>query len=287
MISVIIPLYNKGNLISRTLNSVLTQSYTDFEIVVVDDGSTDDSASYVLSMHDERVRYHYKKNGGVSSARNEGIKLAAGEWLFFLDADDILLPGSLEMFQIMMKKYASARLYTGYTQWIQNGVTIQEDHNSQIWIKHSCHPFLSMWLNLFYPHPGAMLIHRSLINQCGVFNEQICYFEDYEFTLRMLKYTSVVYTNKAIMCYYQKEGGLSTASHKIEKEMAFYIPNSLDKCSFWNKALLYENVEFCKSSYDKQSEEFRYYQEMQNKRFGFVHPILHSLRQRLLNHHIL
>ena len=89
--SVIIPLYNKGWRIKRAIDSVLRQGIEDLEIVVVDDGSTDGSAGFVKSYKDARIHYIYKENGGVSSARNKGIKEATGEWLLFLDADDEML----------------------------------------------------------------------------------------------------------------------------------------------------------------------------------------------------
>ena len=88
MISVVIPLYNKAQSIRNTLNSVLSQSFQDFEIVVVDDGSTDDSANVVREIEDDRIRLICKENGGVCSARNRGIKEAKYDYIALLDADD-------------------------------------------------------------------------------------------------------------------------------------------------------------------------------------------------------
>ena len=93
--SVIIPLYNKETTILKTLDSVLAQTYPHFEVVVVDDGSTDRSAELVTSLADSRIRYFKKENGGPSSARNLGVEKAEKEWLLFLDADDLLLGNAL------------------------------------------------------------------------------------------------------------------------------------------------------------------------------------------------
>ena len=98
MISVIIPLYNKEPIIERSLQSVLSQDYDDFEVVVVNDGSTDRSADIVRSINDPRIRLIEQENGGPSKARNTGTKSARGEWILFLDADDELLPGALNYF---------------------------------------------------------------------------------------------------------------------------------------------------------------------------------------------
>ena len=87
-ISVVIPLYNKQKAVVHTVQSVLNQTVSDFELIVVDDGSTDNSLAVVKAIKDERVRFIHKENGGVSSARNVGIKVAKGQYVALLDGDD-------------------------------------------------------------------------------------------------------------------------------------------------------------------------------------------------------
>jgi glycosyltransferase involved in cell wall biosynthesis len=94
--SIIIPLYNKENYIENTLKSVLNQSFTDFEVIIVNDGSTDNGEQKVLSFNDSRIIYQSKQNGGVSSARNVGIDLAQSNYITFIDADDYWYPNFLE-----------------------------------------------------------------------------------------------------------------------------------------------------------------------------------------------
>ena len=89
MISVVIPLFNKQDSIRSTIESVLAQSFRDFELIVVDDGSTDGSVDVVKAINDPRIRLIEKQNGGVSSARNEGIRNASYEYVAFLDGDDL------------------------------------------------------------------------------------------------------------------------------------------------------------------------------------------------------
>jgi glycosyltransferase involved in cell wall biosynthesis len=113
--SVVIPLYNGELTIERAINSVLKQSYPQFEIVVVDDGSTDSSSSKLLNIKDPRLRVIKQKNRGVSAARNKGIAEARNEWIAFLDADDEWLPDFLVVIVALMKKYpACTVLSTGY-----------------------------------------------------------------------------------------------------------------------------------------------------------------------------
>ena len=92
--SVIIAAYNSGATLSKAIDSVLAQSYAAYEIVIVDDGSTDDTSA-VANRYGDKIRYHFQKNSGVSSARNKGVELARGDWLAFLDADDWYYPQRL------------------------------------------------------------------------------------------------------------------------------------------------------------------------------------------------
>lgn len=111
MISIIIPLYNKEQYIRQTLESVFNQTYQEFEIVIVDDGSTDGSLDVVRQVGDPRIRIVCKENGGVSSARNLGIKEARYDYLAFLDADDLWMPDHLEVIARLMEKYPQCGLF--------------------------------------------------------------------------------------------------------------------------------------------------------------------------------
>lgn len=111
MISVVIPLYNKVQHITRAINSVLAQTYQNFELIVVDDGSTDGSGEVVRRISDLRIRLITEKNAGVSAARNRGISEALGELVAFLDADDEWLPGFLDTVLDLRARYPEAGMY--------------------------------------------------------------------------------------------------------------------------------------------------------------------------------
>ena len=98
-ISVIMPVYQAGPFLRDSVRSVLGQTFPDFELILVDDGSTDGSAGLcdTLAGEDSRVRVLHKKNGGVSAARNDGMDLAGGEYIYFCDADDTIAPDALEV----------------------------------------------------------------------------------------------------------------------------------------------------------------------------------------------
>lgn len=107
MISIIIPVYNAENFLCSTVDSILSQNSLDYELLLVDDGSQDQSGKICdeYARQDGRVRVFHKKNGGVSSARNLGIDKASGEWILFVDSDDLVLPSALDFIEICIKKY--------------------------------------------------------------------------------------------------------------------------------------------------------------------------------------
>ena len=122
MISVIIPLYNKAGSIAQALDSVLAQEYQDFEIVVVDDGSTDGGASVVENYGDARIRLVRQENAGVSAARNKGIEEARGEYVAFLDADDVWMPGFLSEIVALQREFPQCRAQATNYVFNSNGV---------------------------------------------------------------------------------------------------------------------------------------------------------------------
>lgn len=126
--SVIIPLYNKANDIQATLESVCNQRYTDFEIVVVNDGSTDDSEAKVKAIHDDRIKLFSKENQGVALARNYGVEKATAEYITFLDADDIWLASHLEDFETLTNFFPATKWFaTAYEKRYNRNLSVPLD----------------------------------------------------------------------------------------------------------------------------------------------------------------
>lgn len=121
--SIIIPLFNKERTIADSLGSVLRQNCQDFEIVVVNDGSSDQSLAAAESVEDSRISIFSTENHGPSSARNFGIRKASGTWVIFLDADDILAPGALNNFGTAIKEAGSYDIVYATTIFNRKGVT--------------------------------------------------------------------------------------------------------------------------------------------------------------------
>ena len=113
MISVVIPLFNKEQIIEKTIKSVLSQDYDNFEVVVVNDGSTDGSVEIVKAIFDSRITLIEQENGGLSAARNSGVKTAKGDYLYFLDSDDELTPDALEVMYRFVEAHPQVDLVQG------------------------------------------------------------------------------------------------------------------------------------------------------------------------------
>lgn len=118
--SIIIPLYNKAGFITAAIQSVLNQSHQNFEVIVVDDGSTDDGASLVRTIHDHRIKLIQQANSGASCARNHGIELAKGDLVCFLDADDWYLPTYLETIVSMALRYPEIAFFATYYKQVSD-----------------------------------------------------------------------------------------------------------------------------------------------------------------------
>lgn len=282
--SVIIPLYNKGWRVKRAIDSVLRQERKDIEIVVVDDGSTDDSADYVKAYHDPRIRYVYKSNDGVSSARNRGLLESKGEWILFLDADDEILDGAIKVYEEMTKRYPHSLFFAGKNK-LKDSVDEKESYS----VYNTSSPFFHLWMNRAVPTLRNMVVARSLIDQSGPFDERMSYFEDWEFALRICLCGHLTYTDQPTGIYNVEDGGLSSSVHPLNCEMAYYIPEILAKgdTTFWERALLYENIEHEIAVWQGNEENIRFYRDMQRKHFAWYHKYLHWLRQQLKRHRIL
>jgi glycosyltransferase involved in cell wall biosynthesis len=180
-VSVIIPTHNRAALVTEAVASVLAQSFRDFELLVVDDGSTDGTAA-ALAPYEPQIRLLRRASrGGVSAARNTGITAARGEWLAFLDSDDLWLPEKLARQMAYLAAHPDLKLCQTEETWVRRGVRVSQPLSHR---KAGGRIFFAS-LERCLVSPSAVILHRRLYEQHGVFDEGLPAAEDYDLWLRL------------------------------------------------------------------------------------------------------
>ena len=198
-VSVIIPTYNRGHLLAEAIDSVLSQTYNDLELIVVDDGSQDETKE-IVSSYSSQVIYLYQKHRGVSAARNRGIEQAQGEYLSFLDSDDLWLKKKLNLQMEYLKSHPETLICYTDEIWIRKGVRVNPMKKHK---KYSGMIF-EHCLPLCIVSPSSVLMHRHLLDEVGVFDETLEVCEDYDLWLRISARYPVQFIEKPLIV---KRGG--------------------------------------------------------------------------------
>ena len=180
LVSVIIPTYNRAWIIKESIDSVLSQDFIDFELIVIDDGSTDNTLE-ILNSYGEDIIVIHQRNQGVSSARNRGLMEASGSLIAFLDSDDLWLPGKLSLQVDFFNSNPTALICQTEEIWMRNNVRINPKKRHK---KPSGMIFASS-LALCLVSPSAVMVRRRLFEDVGLFDETLPACEDYDLWLRI------------------------------------------------------------------------------------------------------
>lgn len=196
--SVVIPLYNKGNHIKSTLESVLSQSFQDFEIVVVNDGSTDYSEREVLQLANPKVKYFSTENSGPSSARNFGIKKAQGTLIALLDADDYWFPNHLEDIFLLYQKHPEAGIFATNYEFYYSEKKIERPWFLDIPPNHN--GLIKNYFKSSYIYrlatSSSIAIYKNIFNQIGGFDTSISSGQDIDMWIRIAVKYPVAFCGK-------------------------------------------------------------------------------------------
>jgi len=209
LVSVIIPTYNRYQFIGLAIDSVLKQSYTDIEIIIVDDGSSDGTNRLIRHAFGAGVRYIHQSNRGVSAARNTGIAAARGEYIAFLDSDDWWrLDKIAQQLNVLQQSPQYQVCYTN-EKWFMNGQPINQ---------HKHHQKFSGWvfekaLPLCLISPSSALMHRSVLERIGGFNEILPVCEDYDLWLRLTALYPVIFLDQPLV--YKRGGHADQLSRQL------------------------------------------------------------------------
>lgn len=199
LVSVIIPTCNRAQFLSEAIKSVLKQTFRDLELIVVDDGSQDETRLIVQEFA-SKVRYFYQENKGVSAARNVGIRAARGQYVAFLDSDDLWKKRKLEIQMNYLQGDSSTNVCYTNEIWLKNGEHLNQKKKHQKfsgWI-------LEKMLALCLISASSIIIHHAVFKQVGVFDEKLPVCEDYDLWLRIGARYPVTFIDKPLIT---KRGG--------------------------------------------------------------------------------
>jgi len=270
--SVVIPLFNKAPQIKRAIDSVLNQTYQEYEIIVVNDGSTDGGETLVEKYQEPKIRVIYQINSGVSAARNKGIHESKGEFIAFLDADDEWAPEFLITINNLINRFPGGGIYaTGYQFNHGNNILIKNKisnmKNNEIWAGMITNYFAYTLRDSIITASSAV-IPKEVFNKVGYFPEDIDYGEDLEMWFDIARAYPIVYDSSILVDYHQpfsNQGGnakphldvLSVSNKALE-----YLKKGkllINEKKALRKMIIKYNILICKNNIEagnlKKSEE--------------------------------
>ncbi len=224
MVSVVIPTFNRVSRVMEAVQSVRSQTFQDWELIVVDDGSTDETEAAVRRVGDPRIRCAPISHGGVSRARNVGIRMSRYSWLGFLDSDDLWDPRKLERQLEALESEPDRRVAYTNEIWIRNGRHLNPKKKHRKFSGWMFRPSLALCLI----SPSSVLLHRSVLSEIGLFDESFWVCEDYELWLRLTSRFPVLFLDQALIT---KFGGHADQLSRSEWGFDRYRVRALLKCA--------------------------------------------------------
>ena len=207
IISVIIPTFNRAEYVGQAVRSVFLQTFDGYEVIVVDDGSIDNTKEVLAAFKDApNFRYHYQANSGRSAGRNEGFKLARGDFILFLDSDDLLFPGALAQLYEAAQG-SDAGMIVGQVQFANEQL-------EKLWLlKPNPEPcrqgklsYPSLITGRYFLLPGAVLLRRKCLREVAGFDRSLEPCEDYDFYLRVALHCELTCIERTVL-HYRMHGG--------------------------------------------------------------------------------
>ncbi|MGB3343040.1 MAG: glycosyltransferase family 2 protein [Aequorivita sp.] len=220
--SVVISVFNKENYIAETLRSVLNQTFTDFEIVILNDGSTDNSEAEILKFNDPRIKYYSQENQGAAAGRNAAIQKAENEYIALLDADDYWYPFYLEEQKKAIEAFPEEAVFATATQTKKNGRVYNNPYST------ISSPITPIKVNYFEGsflfsllHSSSTVLHKKVFNKIGMYDPAIKSGQDTDLYIRIGLEYDVVFSGRICAIYIIREKSLFQTSKKIADKVNF------------------------------------------------------------------
>lgn len=237
MISIVIPTYNAESFIKETIESVLKQTHTEWELIIIDDGSTDSTADIIQEYveKDSRIKYYYQTNAGVSTARNKGINLSKGKYIAFLDADDIWLPNNLkEKVKILESDSDVYWVFSNIIYFYNDTEIIEkltEGFSKGKWLDS-----ILSWQGVVKTNPSNIIIRRECCYTKGIlFDEQLSTAADKYFCIQLANSFKGAFINKPLVRYRVVDGSMSKNINAMEADELLLYKKSVINGYFKNK----------------------------------------------------
>ena len=250
-ISIVIPLYNKQDYITDTIQSILNQGLDDFEIVIVDDGSTDRSVAIIQEMNCQKIRLYSQENAGPGAARNKGVKLALYDWILFLDADDTLEPGCLQTISEYVRRFPKEVCFTGNTYYTVNDgkdKVLVSNRKTEGRVKN---PFKEWFFKRLCPTAGNTLYRKEILLE-SPYNEFYRRLEDCDFIFNILRRYPLFYVPVPMFTYNKEFRDASKKRKNRDEDFLFHL--DLKGKSFWERVCLYSLYLQAKNEYGVKGE---------------------------------
>lgn len=277
MVSVCIPAYNSGQYIAATINSLLIQSYKNLEIIVVDDGSSDDTVNVLKAINDDKLRYITQTNRGASAARNAAYKHSSGDFIKFMDADDLLSPDCIDcqLQKIINHPNSIASAKWGRFQQADKSdfklspEKVWKDLTGIDWLVDS---LMDTGANMM--QPGIFLIPRAVIEKAGPWDESLSLIDDFDYMVRVITNSAwVFFCENAVLMY---RSGLS---HSLSgKNSPLHMASAFNSLSQGIEQILNTRNDAatrqaCANTYQRWSYQF----------YPFHQPLYSQLEKKINN----
>jgi glycosyltransferase involved in cell wall biosynthesis len=245
-VSVIIPVYNKEKYIDQCLKSVIDQTYSNLEIIIIDDASEDNSLQIVKNIKDNRIKIiELKQNVGAGIARNKGIEISTGDYICFLDADDYWEPTYLETQAKMIHDFPNAKMWgtawgmmVGDEKHVGHGIHIAQGYRGMV----NNHQYFAE--NMFLYWTDIVVIDKQIFNTIDMFDERISCGEDVDLWWRIILHFPIAYTNECLAYYRQDtENRITLSKPKLQTHFVNFIEKYeeyYDQCPLFKKYVQHE-----------------------------------------------
>lgn len=225
VISVIIPAYNAERTILETIHSIQKQTFSDFELIVVNDGSTDQTLKVLSIIQEPRLKIFSYKNGGLPAARNRGIRKATGEFITFIDADDLWTPDKLELQLDALQQHPEAGVAYSWTAFIDENSNLLYVREPKV-VEGNVYP--QLLLHNFISSGSNILVRRQFIERVGEFDPSLRSAEDWDYYLRLAAQCPFVLVPKYQILYRRSSSSMTSKVDVMEKSIITVIERAFN-----------------------------------------------------------